>query len=497
MPTILLDCYTDEPSGLGVPPYLGAYPRYLAGMLDSIGEEWDYLTIDDLRAARTNRLGASTPKLSGKTDIYTYNQTGQDVMSILGSCSKIIVILGVHAPGKYLSAVPGTLREVIPLIRDLDCEKILTGPAVFGTSLEGGRKSERIDLSIFDKIDSMEFSFEEIRQFSVSGARLVDSIPDIRLIEIETARGCSRAKGCSFCTEPLKHRFESRDSKDVIQEVKAFYDRGVRHFRIGKQACFFSIPDPIGILDGIHKSCPDIKVLHIDNVDPSMVNTPRGRKIAEAVVKYCTSGNIAAFGVESFDPKVIEENNLNTSPQGAYDAVKAINKVGRKIGANGLPAFLPGINILFGLIGESKETHVHNMAWLKRIIDDGLLLRRINIRQVAVFEGTPLHDSAGIKFLKKNRKHYFRWRDDIRQQVDVPNLERLLPVGHVLHDVRTEIYDGNTTFARHVGTYPIVVGIPGRLPLKKFFSVEVTKHMLRSITAKLYNHSFQLQTPQS
>ena len=226
-----------------------------------------------------------------------------------------------------------------------------------------------------------------------------------------------------------------------------------------------------------------------------MVNTPRGRKIAEAVVKYCTSGNIAAFGVESFDPKVIEENNLNTSPQGAYDAVKAINKVGRKIGANGLPAFLPGINILFGLIGESKETHVHNMAWLKRIIDDGLLLRRINIRQVAVFEGTPLHDSAGIKFLKKNRKHYFRWRDDIRQQVDVPNLERLLPVGHVLHDVRTEIYDGNTTFARHVGTYPIVVGIPGRLPLKKFFSVEVTKHMLRSITAKLYNHSFQLQTP--
>ena len=218
---------------------MGAYPRYLAGMLDSIGEEWDYLTIDDLRAARTNRLGASTPKLSGKTDIYTYNQTGQDVMSILGSCSKIIVILGVHAPGKYLSAVPGTLREVIPLIRDLDCEKILTGPAVFGTSLEGGRKSERIDLSIFDKIDSMEFSFEEIRQFSVSGARLVDSIPDIRLIEIETARGCSRAKGCSFCTEPLKHRFESRDSKDVIQEVKAFYDRGVRHFRIGKQPVFF------------------------------------------------------------------------------------------------------------------------------------------------------------------------------------------------------------------------------------------------------------------
>ncbi len=24
----ILDCYTDEASGLGVPPYLGTYPRY-------------------------------------------------------------------------------------------------------------------------------------------------------------------------------------------------------------------------------------------------------------------------------------------------------------------------------------------------------------------------------------------------------------------------------------------------------------------------------------
>ena len=30
---IVLDCYTDEPAGLGVPPYLGTYPRYIAGWL--------------------------------------------------------------------------------------------------------------------------------------------------------------------------------------------------------------------------------------------------------------------------------------------------------------------------------------------------------------------------------------------------------------------------------------------------------------------------------
>ena len=47
----ILDCYTDEPAGLGVPPYLGTYPRYIAGYLN---EDVHYLTIDDLRLFNKN-----------------------------------------------------------------------------------------------------------------------------------------------------------------------------------------------------------------------------------------------------------------------------------------------------------------------------------------------------------------------------------------------------------------------------------------------------------
>ena len=43
----ILDCYTDEAAGLGVPPYLGTYPRYIFGMLKSHNP--NYITIDDLR----------------------------------------------------------------------------------------------------------------------------------------------------------------------------------------------------------------------------------------------------------------------------------------------------------------------------------------------------------------------------------------------------------------------------------------------------------------
>ncbi len=44
-----LDCYTDEPSGLGVPPYIGTYPRYVAGAILAQKQEYEYLTIDDIR----------------------------------------------------------------------------------------------------------------------------------------------------------------------------------------------------------------------------------------------------------------------------------------------------------------------------------------------------------------------------------------------------------------------------------------------------------------
>ena len=150
-----------------------------------------------------------------------------------------------------------------------------------------------------------------------------------------------------------------------------------------------------------------------------------------------------------------------------------------------MPKFLPGINIIFGLRNESKKTHEENMKWLKKIYDEGLMLRRINIRQVAIFEGTSLYNEGGDKFLKKNKKMYWKWRNDIRQKIDWPMLQRVIPSGTILTNCYAEIYDGNTTFCRQFGTYPIIVGVKGRLELKKFYDIEVTGQMLRSVTGKV------------
>ncbi len=482
----ILDCYTDEPAGLGVPPYLGTYPRYIAGYYKQV----NYITIDDLRFLKYYNLEEKKKEINHKTNIKIYNLTKniKNIQEIINNTTRLIVILGIHTPGKYLSAIPGTLEEVTHLLKGLDCEKVLTGPAVLGTQLEGGKFQERIPQKIFDRTDNLDFTYNEIKEYAVKGADIINQIPQKRIIEIETAHGCSRTVGCSFCTEPLKHKLEFKEKKDILNEIKAFYTLGCKYFRLGKQSDFYIYQDAIGLLRDIKKSFPKIKVLHIDNVNPLSVVCKKGINTTKAIVKYCTEGNIAAFGVESFDKTVCKENNLNSLPEESYDAIKTLNKYGSEKGNNGMPKFLPGINLLFGLKGETKHTHEENMKWLNKILKNNLLLRRINIRQVSIFQGTQLYKQCGNKFIKKNKKYYWKWRHEIRQTIDQKMLKKLVPNGTILKEVRAEIYDGNTTFCRQIGAYPLIVGVKQRLLLNKFYNVKVTDHMLRSITAVVENH---------
>jgi len=473
----ILDCYTDEPAGLGVPPYLGTYPRYIAGSLDKMPV---YITIDDLRL-----YNLRVKKNSQKTNIKTYNLTKNfdNLKQILDETTDLIIIAGVHTPGKYLSAVPGTLKEIIQLTKELKCKKILTGPAFYGTSAQGGRFFERVDLRNFNEIKEFSFSYEEIKDSAVKGAEIIKQIPGLRIIELETSKGCSRKEHCSFCTEPLKSKIQFRKKQDILKEANAFNKLGIEYFRLGKQSDYYSHPEAIDIIKDIRKQV-NPKVLHIDNVNPVNVITKEGEEITKAIARYCTAGNIAAFGVESFDPEVVKQNNLNSDPETTYKAVKILNKYGKQQGSNGMQKFLPGINILFGLIEESKTTNEHNLKWLKRFLKENLLIRRINIRQVDIFEGTPIYNTVGNKFIKKNKKYYWKWRNQIRQEIDFPMLKKLVPKGTIIKEVRTEIHDGKTTFARQIGTYPLIIGIKKRIELNKFIDVRITDHMLRSVVAE-------------
>src|SRR5581483_1426681 len=126
-----------------------------------------------------------------------------------------------------------------------------------------------------------------------------------------------------------------------------------------------------------------------DNANPAILATwpDECRQIARSVVRHCTPGNVAAFGLESVDANVGTANNLNATADEVERAVRLLNDEGGARGANGMPYLLPGVNFISGLAGEAKDTNEQNLAFLKRLLDSGAMLRRINLRQLLPITG--------------------------------------------------------------------------------------------------------------
>jgi len=484
MRVCVLDGYVDEPSCLGVPPYVSPYPRYVYGMLKDLGLNAKYVTVDELR----------------RNYVLWRELEGYDL---------VVVIAGIAVPGKYLGGVPLSLDE----LRDLPFRKVVVGPI----ALELDEKDR-------EEMNVMKFPFERelfkflcefvgrkdrlerleergrnfVNRFAILGAEVVRQHPDYPHIvcEIETYRGCYWRK-CSFCIERIHGEPSMRDPKAVLEEIKALYAQGVRCFRLGNQTDFFTYmadfsydvpkPDP-EFMKNFHRviwrKCPRIRTLHLDNVNPKTLAThpEESREIVKIVTIYQTPGNVAAMGLESADEKVVRKNSLCATPDEVLFAVELVNRYGRFVGHNGLPYFLPGINFVVGLIGETKETFEKNYEFLELLLERNLLVRRINIRQVKVFRGTPM-ERIGIRNVVRHKRYFRIFKERVRRNVDNVMLKKIVPIGRRLTDLRCEVRRGKITFARQLATYPLLVGVVGEFERNTYLDARVVDYGRRSITA--------------
>ena len=519
----ILDCYVDEPACLGVPPYLSPYPRYVAGAIINSDptSTTRYFTIDQAR------------------------RFASDILSQLNRLDLLVVIAGVAVPGKYLGGTPGDLKEITHYMKMVSRPvKVLGGPAAtFGCGVEGGKLAERPDKmisSLFDVVargdvevavsqlvkekllesridrEAKRSNAHEIAQYAVKGAEIVrqhPNYPETLICEVETYRGCPRcvSGGCSFCIEPLYGLPDFRSVRDIVAEVKALHKAGVRHFRLGRQPDIFSYmaigvgeeefptPNPDALrklFEGIRSECPDIETLHIDNANPGVIaRYPKQcEEIAKTIVRFHTPGDVAAFGVESVDPTVIKMNNLKAEPEQVLSAIKLINDVGAVRGSNGLPELLPGINFLYGLMGETRESYRLNLEFMKDVLKLGLLVRRINIRQVIPFPNTRMY-AIGNRIIRRNKIIFATYKDRMRDEVDMPMLRRVVPIGTILRRVRTETHEGKMTHARQVGTYPLLVTIPEKIQLNEWLDATIVSHGYRSVTGVPFPLNINTATP--
>ncbi len=487
----ILDGYVDEPACLGVPPYISPYIRTIAGVFRDHDFSVRYVTIDEVR---------SDPRL----------------IPAMNQAAWVVMIAGVTVPGKYLGGTPADQREIRQIGDALTGPVTgLGGPVQFGFSGQGGRPAEYLRESGFDHLltgspaaalDSVllggdpsgDFSYSRENGWAVSGASVIRDHPRFPQVicELETARGCARSVsgGCSFCTEPLYGEPVHRDQVSVRDEVFALYTAGARHFRLGRQPDLLAYragggeyprPDPEALRELftlVRTAAPDLKTLHIDNINPGTIacHPEAAAEALVVIVEGHTPGDVAAFGMETADPAVIAASNLKASPEMVMDAIRIVNEVGAGRRA-GVPDLLPGLNFIGGLAGETKETYRLNREFLTDVLASGYLVRRINIRQLMPFQGTRAWDENTLPVSRE----FASFKEWARKTIDLPMLRKVFPVGTVLRDVVVE-QTGDLSFGRQLGSYPILAGIPVPLPVGMVTDIVIVDHGMRSVTGLPY-----------
>jgi radical SAM superfamily enzyme with C-terminal helix-hairpin-helix motif len=490
----ILDGYIDEPSSLGVPPFISPLVRYIAGAMLDAGHDVGYRTIDQHRSSTAVR------KELAKADL-------------------LVIVAGLSVPGKYIRGTPASAREVAKIAKGFGGPSILAGFMGLALDRKGKGKSRKgtedaydlvlkgdPDAQLFDFVTGGMCSVPETRKrtahewnrWSTLGASVVEQHPDFPqplIAEVDVYKGCVRMHtgGCSFCSEVLLGPPRFREPAEVASEVHALSRAGVTNFRLacscimsykakglGSRRIVPSPPDIGRLMASVVGAARGLRVLHVDNADPGVIarHPSESRRVLRTLVDYCTSGNILSLGMESADPKVIEKNNLNSDPELVMEAIQLINDLGGERGPTGMHRLLPGLNFIAGLEGETSTTYRRNLGFLKKVDKQGLLLRRINIRQVLEVR----RRFPGVK----KRKDFMRFKTAVREGIDRPMLERLLPTGTVLRDLYIEKKEGKVNFARQVGTYPILVGIPAPVKAKGFFDGAIVGWGQRSVTAVPY-----------
>lgn len=472
---LVVDGYIDDPAALGVPPYISPMVRSIAGAaIDAGADRVDYLTIDMIRK------GARIP---------------QDSVSV--------VLSGNTVPGKYLRSMPMSVRELSELLPRLGGWRLVGGSAASTDTAEGFDFAIKRDMaaSLYDGMIGKEVgerlrTLDEWNRWMLLGADIVTShqdFPEPLVAEIESYRGCHRfaSGGCSYCIEPTKGRPLMRSPGDIIAEASRLRELGVRNLRVGGQTCIVSygsdpdspVPTPAPekvdeLFEGLQSL--EFDVLHVDNANAAVIasHPDEAEQVLTTLATRCTDGNVLALGMESADPRVVTENNLNSTAEQVMDAVRMINRVGGSRGPRGMPRLLPGINVICGLDGETPATYGMDMDILNRMKDEGLMIRRINIRQVL-----PIRKEFSVKV---DQRRFKRFKEEVREDIDRVMLERVAPRGTVLKDVYLELQDGNTTFGRQIGSYPLLVGIPYKLDTERFCDVYVTDWGFRSSTGVTY-----------
>ncbi len=204
------------------------------------------------------------------------------------------------------------------------------------------------------------------------------------VMPVLSGRGC--AFKCNFCYR-MDEGFRPRSNESIISEIKFLKkDYGVTYAAFCDELLMSSISRTTSLCEDFIKSKLNIKWDcngRLNYAKPGLLNLMK--KAGCVFINY---------GIESMDDQTLKNMNKALTTRQIMEGIEATLKA----------RISPGFNIIFGNIGENKDTLEKGVQFLLKY-DDGSQMR--TIRPVTPYPGSPLYYYAIKKGLLKDCEDFY------------------------------------------------------------------------------------------
>lgn len=295
---------------------------------------------------------------------YFLKKTGADVIVIGEGEDTAIELIDAVANRKALKGIKG--------IAFLDEDKVIV--------------NERREL--IKDIDSIPFPAYEL--FPIEYYRLIRA-PHVNnrsfVMPALSGRGCTFK--CAFCYR-MDEGLRPRSNEAIIDEIKLLKrNYGITHISFSDELLMSSMPRTISLCEAFIKSG-----LNVTWDCNARLNYAKPEVLRVMRKAGCVFNN---YGIEAMDDDVLKKMNKALTTRQIIEGLDATIAAG----------ISPGLNIIFGNLGDNKETLDKGVELLLKY-DDGAQLR--TIRPVTPYPGSPLYYYALEKGLLKDVADFYENR---------------------------------------------------------------------------------------
>lgn len=204
------------------------------------------------------------------------------------------------------------------------------------------------------------------------------------VLPILSGRGCTFQ--CNYCFR-LDKGFRPRSTESIIEEIRLLKEKyNITYFSFSDELLMSSEQRTINICQDFIKAKLNIKWDCNGRLNFAKPDVLKLMKKAGCV--------FINYGIESFNDQILKNMNKILTTKQIVEGVEATLKVG----------ISPGLNIIFGNIGENRETLDRGVEFLLKY-DDFAQMR--TIRPVTPYPGCPLYYYAIQKGLLKGVEDFY------------------------------------------------------------------------------------------